>query len=253
MATLERDGLGLHYEIDGDARDSTPLLMTHGFSASGRMWSANVAALASGRQVITWDMRGHAESGAPDDPAQYGVEQSVGDMVSLLDAADARRAVLAGMSLGGYLSLAFCARHPERVAGLILVDTGPGFRRDEPREQWNANCERTATRLESGGAAALPPSPERGAHQGAHGLAHTARRVMAQHDGHVIASLAAIAVPTLVVVGADDTNFLAAADYMASHIAGARKVVLADAGHAANIDAADEFNAAVVEFLADVP
>jgi pimeloyl-ACP methyl ester carboxylesterase len=252
MATLQRDGLALHYDLHGDATDRAPLLLTHGFSASGRMWAANVDALASQRQVITWDMRGHAESETPDDSDAYGVEQSVGDMAALLDVAGAQRAVLCGMSLGGYLSLAFAARDPQRVAGLILVDTGPGFRRDEPREQWNANCERTATRLESGGAEALPSSPERGAHRSAVGLAHTARRVMAQHDGHVIESLAAVAVPTLVVVGADDTNFLAAADYMASHIAGARKVVLAGAGHAANIDAAPEFNAAVTEFLAGV-
>ena len=253
MATLQRDGLQLHYEIHGDATERAPLLLTHGFSASGGMWSPNVDALASGRQVITWDMRGHADSDTPDDPDAYGVEQSVGDMVALIKLVGAPRAVLAGMSLGGYLSLAFNGSHPERVAGLILVDTGPGFRRDEPREQWNAQCERTATRLESDGVDALPPSPERGAHGSVDGLAHTARRVMAQHDGHVIASLAAVTVPTLVVVGADDTNFLAAADYMASHIPGARQVVLAGAGHAANIDAADEFNAAVVEFLTDVP
>ena len=58
--------------------------------------------------------------------------------------------------------------------------------------------------------------------------------------------------PTLVVVGALDTNFLAAADYMAAKIPGARKVVLEGAGHAANIDAAEAFNAVVREFLEEI-
>jgi pimeloyl-ACP methyl ester carboxylesterase len=154
------------------------------------------------------------------------------------------------MSLGGYLSLAFHARHPERVAALILVDTGPGFRRDEPRQKWNAFAERTAAALERDGLAALRASPEVGKHREVIGLAHTARLVMTQRDRRVIDSLARI--PTLVVVGALDTNFLSAADYMAAKIPGARKIVLEGAGHAANIEAADAFNAAVREFLEEL-
>jgi pimeloyl-ACP methyl ester carboxylesterase len=75
---------------------------------------------------------------------------------------------------------------------------------------------------------------------------------MAQRDAHVIDSLGGIAVPTLIVVGDLDTNFLAAADYMAAKIPGARKVVLEKAGHAANIDAAAAFNAAAREFLEQI-
>src|SRR5205085_529768 len=144
------------------------------------------------------------------------------------------------------------ARHPERVAGLILVDTGPGFRRDEPRRQWNAFAERTATALERDGLAALSANPEVGEHREVTGLAHSARLVMAQRDAHVIDSLERIAVPTLVVVGALDANFLSAAEYMAAKVPGARKIVLEGAGHAANIEAADAFNAAASEFLEEI-
>ena len=249
MPYLAHDGVRLHYDLHGGPGDRPPLLLSHGFSASGRMWDLNVAALAGDREVLTWDMRGHARSDAPDDPAAYGVEQSVGDMVALLDVIDAKGAVLGGMSLGGYLSLAFHARHPERVAGLVLIDTGPGFRRDDPREQWNRFAERTAHALERDGHAALLASPEVGEHGDVHGLAHTARRVMAQRDALVIDSLERIAVPTLVIVGAEDRNFLSAADYMAAKIPGARKVALDGAGHAANIDAANAFNVVVGEFL----
>ena len=74
--------------------------------------------------------------------------------------------------------------------------------------------------------------------------------MLAQESGAVIASLPEIAVPTLVVVGDRDEPFLAASDYMAGKIPGARKAVIADAGHAANVDRPAAFNATVLEFLA---
>src|SRR6516225_12321252 len=226
MPFLHRGGIRIHYDVHGDPTDRPPLLLSHGFSASGHMWDRNVGALSGDRQVLTWDMRGHACSDSPRDPRDYGVGQSVEDMLMLLNFLDVPRAVLGGMSLGGYLSLAFHASHRERVAGLILVDTGPGFRREEPREQWNALTERRAAALERDGLAALPASPEVGEHRSAIGLGHTARFVMTQRDGQVIDSLEGIAIPTLVIVGALDTNFLSAADYMAAKIPGAGKIVL---------------------------
>src|SRR5262249_41030597 len=121
-----------------------------------------------------------------------------------------------------------------------------------PRREWNAFAERTAAGLERDGLAALRSSPEVARHRDATGLAHTARLVMAQRDAHVIDSLEGVAVPTLGVVGEVDANFLSPADYMAAKIPGAHKVVLEKAGHAANIEAADAFNAAVCDFLEKV-
>jgi pimeloyl-ACP methyl ester carboxylesterase len=74
--------------------------------------------------------------------------------------------------------------------------------------------------------------------------------MLTQQDASVISSLRDISVPTLVLVGADDTNFLAAADYMATAIRQAEKVIVPGAGHAANIDQPSAFNDAVVDFLA---
>jgi pimeloyl-ACP methyl ester carboxylesterase len=73
--------------------------------------------------------------------------------------------------------------------------------------------------------------------------------MLTQRDAQVINSLPDIAVPSLVVVGADDAPFLAAANYMAAKIPGAQKVVIPNAGHAANIDQPDAFNRAVLAFL----
>ena len=252
MPFLHSGSTRIHYDVHGEPTGRPPLLLSHGFCASGRMWDRNVGALAGDRQVLTWDMRGHARSDCPAELSEYGVEQSIQDMLLLRGVLDVPRVVLGGMSLGGYLSLAFHVRHPELVAALILVDTGPGFRRDEPRQELNAFAERTAAALERDGLAALPTGREVGNHRDAIGLANTARLVVAQHDAHVFDSLQGIAVPTLVVVGARDTRFLSAADCMAAKIPGARKVVLEGAGHAANIDAAEAFNTVIREFLEEI-
>ena len=115
MSVLDRGGARIHYDVHGEPGGREPLLLSHGFSASGRMWDRNVGALCGERRVVTWDMRGHARSDSPEDPSEYGVAESVEDMRALLDLLGAPRAVLGGMSLGGYVSLAFHARHPERA------------------------------------------------------------------------------------------------------------------------------------------
>ncbi|POY04540.1 alpha/beta hydrolase [Mycobacterium kansasii] len=214
------------------------------------MWEPNVDALSVDRPVIVWDQRGHGSSDAPDDIDAYSEQLGVADMAAILDAAGTDRAVLGGMSLGGYLSLAFHLVHPQRVAALVLVDTGPGYRNDEARAKWNAWVERRARQLERGGAPAdVSPELTQAVHEHPEGLPRAARGVMAQKDARVITSLDSITVPTLVIVGAQDTDYLAAADYMARKIPTARKVVIENARHAANMDQPEAFNIAVREFL----
>ena len=77
--------------------------------------------------------------------------------------------------------------------------------------------------------------------------------MLAQADDRIIAALDRIAVPTLVLVGADDKHFLAAADYMARKIPGARRVTIPDAGHASNLHQPALFSRAVTDFLAGLP
>ena len=251
MSSLDRDGVRIAYGVHGEGGEGLPLLLSHGFASSSAMWSPNVGAIAADRPVVTWDVRGHGASDSPEDPGRYTESASVDDMAAVLDACGIERAAVGGLSLGGYLSLAFHARHPERVDALLLFDTGPGYRSAAPREQWNRWAIAQAEAFEAEGLAALSSSSEvqRGDHDPV-GLSRAARGILVQTTSAVIDSLASIHVPTLVVVGAEDRPFLAAADYLASRIPGAHKVVLEGAGHASNLDQPDAFNEAVIDFLA---
>jgi pimeloyl-ACP methyl ester carboxylesterase len=248
MAEVSRDGVRISYDVAGSGR---PVLLSNGYSATAEMWRGQVDALTDRYTVITWDMRGHGRSDSPENLSLYSEAMTVGDMVAILDACGVTDAVIGGLSLGGYMSLAFNCVAPARVRALMLFDTGPGYRKDEPRNGWNDMAHRRAASFEKRGLEALGSSSEVrvSTHRSAQGLANAARGMLVQHDAHVIDSLPGIAVPTLVLVGADDAQFIAPTDYMAAKIPGATKVVIPGAGHAANIDQPALFNEAVSEFL----
>lgn len=253
MPRINRYGVGIHYEVHGDG---PPLLLTHGYSSTSAMWHGQIDALAREHTLILWDMRGHGQSDYPNDPAAYSEALTVGDMAAILDAGGARRAIIGGLSLGGYMSLAFYRAHPARTRALLIIDTGPGFKKDDAREAWNARALATADRLDREGLDVLKSATrERAAasHRDARGLALAARGMLTQRDARVMELLPDIKVPSLIVVGADDTPFLAASDYMAAKIPGAQKVVIPAAGHAVNIDQPKAFVDAVVPFLKNLP
>ena len=108
-----------------------------------------------------------------------------------------------------------------------------------------------AERLEKEGLAALGPSDEvrMAQHRSADGLARAARGMLTQVDSRVINSLETIGVPTLVLVGAEDKNFLNAIDYIAKKIPGSTKVVIPEAGHAAKLHQPEKFNEAMERFI----
>ena len=249
MPKLDRDGVKIYYEVHGSG---PPLILTHGYSSASTMWQGQIEALAKRHRLILWDMRGHGQSDYPDDPAAYSEALTVGDIAALLDEVGAAKAIVGGLSLGGYMSLAFYRAHPERVSALLIIDTGPGFKKDDAREVWNERARATADRFDREGLDVLKSaSRERStvSHRDASGLARAARGMLTQRDAKVIEVLPEIKVPSLVVVGADDTPFLAASDYMAAKIPGARKAVIPAAGHAVNIDQPQAFIEAVMPFL----
>jgi len=247
MPVLQRDGVEIFFETKGSG---PAILLTHGYSATSKMWAGQLEALSDNHTVIAWDLRGHGQSGSPEDGALYREALTVADIAAILDANGFDKAVIGGLSLGGYMSLAFHAARPERVSGLLIIDCGPGYKRDEPREAWNKQARERGDDIERNGVAALGGGSAGVRHKDVGGLVHAARNMLTQHDARIIESLPNVVVPTLVVAGANDKPFLAATDYMAGKIPGAEKLIIPSAGHVVNMDQPDAFNAGILKFLA---
>ncbi len=248
------NGVEIYYEEHGRG---SPLLLLHGYAGTTEMWQPQGEAFSTSHRVVIYDMRGHGRSDAPESIKDYSVDIVVEDQCQLLRHLGIERCVVGGLSLGGYVTLRFHAAHPEMVSGLVLADTGPGYR--SPRggmERWNRTRLEMAEVLSKRGVEGYIESgftqqtyysgPEVMRRHQAHGLANVSLGVMI---GPVMPALDEIAAPTLIVCGDRDDDFLPAADYMERHIAGAEKAILKGAGHAANMDQPEAFNAAVLGFL----
>ena len=147
MPKLTRDGVELYYEVHGEGvrRPPHPRLFVQ-LAHVGRPGRAVLQALQA-------DHLGHAGPRAsptiPADQGYYSEAHTVADMAAILDAVGAEKAVVGGLSLGGYMSLAFHLRvHPERTRALLIIDTGPGYKKDEARAGWNATAIKRAERYE---------------------------------------------------------------------------------------------------------
>src|ERR1700676_5447342 len=177
MPKINRDGVSLYFEVHGSG---PPLLLTHGYSSTSQMWQGRIEAWSKHHKLVLWDMRGHGRSDYPDDPAAYSEALTVADMAALLDEVGAEAAIVGGLSLGGYMSLAFYRAHPDRVRALLIIDTGPGFKKDDAREAWNKRAHETGDRFEREGLAVLKSlSRERSdvSHPNAAALARPARGI----------------------------------------------------------------------------
>src|SRR5258708_21212053 len=94
------------------------------------MWQGQIEALSKGHKLVVWDMRGHGRSDYPDDPAAYSEALTVADLAALLDEVGVHSAIVGGLSLGGYMSLAFYLAPPERGRPLLIFHTRPGLNKD---------------------------------------------------------------------------------------------------------------------------
>src|SRR3977135_1486041 len=140
MPKISRDGVNIYYEVHGSG---LPLLLTHGYSSTSGMWQGQVAALSKHHKLVLWDMRGHGQSDYPSDPAADSEALTVADMEALLDEVGAGKAIVGGLSLGGYMSLAFYRSHPDRGGAPLIIETGPGFKKDDAGEAWNKRAHDT--------------------------------------------------------------------------------------------------------------
>ncbi|MEE1565090.1 MAG: alpha/beta hydrolase [Acidimicrobiales bacterium] len=227
--TTSTDGTEIAVEHRGPktGNHAMRLVCTTGWANERSVWNAIADDLSADHAVSTWDLRGHGGSGTPP-PGSYSREHALDDLSTVLDEAG-RPAVLVGHSLGGYLSLAHTLSHPDDVAALVLIATGPGFRKPEAREEWNASVMAAAEKLD------LAP-----------GVAELSLHV----DAQVIDNLAEITCPVLVLLGERDRRFAASANLFERDLDVRATVVVPDQGHMVHVKAAAECVAAIREFTA---
>lgn len=248
------NGINLYCEDNGSG---FPVLFSHGYSGTTRSWEGQVAALSEKYRFITYDMRGHGQTDSPDSLSKYTLDIVVEDIYQLLRYLGIQKAVIGGLSLGGYLTLHFYHQHPDMTAAIIFMDTGPGYRTPEKARDWNQTRLDCARVLETQGMKGFIESEYSAADyytrlevmikHNPTGLANISRGVMINPWGLDI--LPTIKVPALIVCGDNDTAFLPATNYMAQKIPGARKAIIADAGHGVNIDQPQVFATTVLDFL----
>jgi 2-succinyl-6-hydroxy-2,4-cyclohexadiene-1-carboxylate synthase len=270
VSVIAADGVRLHAEAHGHG---IPLLLSCAYCTTHENFRPQVEPLVrAGARVVLWDYRGHGRSEAPADPEAYSMARVVDDLGRVLDwAAPDEPGVLGGLSFGGLASLHLTLARPERVRGLVLVASGPGFKQPAAQARWEAMVERTAAFVEERGLEAFVASrasatlvgshPERPAAraaaraiaaQDARGLALFGRRVSGLAPP-VVDELARIRVPTLILVGEHDEAYHRAAEVMEARIPAARRVVVPGAGHILNLEAPEAFDRLVAEFLAALP
>jgi pimeloyl-ACP methyl ester carboxylesterase len=259
----EMDEPTLHVEAEGAG---PVLVLGHGFGGSARNFRAQSRALAAVARVVRFDARGHARSAAPSESDAYTPATFVADLGRVLDGEGVARAVVGGLSMGAGIALRFALAHPERTRGLVLAAFPAGA--GSPGG-YAAVAGRFADRIEADGldaagaefvwgpSSGLDAAGAKLVRQGflehpPHAMAHVLRGVIAvQPDVVTLApAVAALAVPTLVVVGARDRMSLAASRALAAALPSARLVEIPDAGHLVNLAQTAAFNAAVAEFLA---
>ncbi|MGZ4683979.1 MAG: alpha/beta fold hydrolase [Acidimicrobiales bacterium] len=261
MATAAVNGARIAYDDTGG--DGPPVVLAHGFLMDRSMFAPQVEALAPSHRVITWDERGFGETEYDGEPFTYW--DGASDCLGLLDHLDIRRAVIGGMSQGGFIALRVALMAPERVRGLILLDSQAGTEDPEVAplyqgmiDDWVANG--PSTDLTTATASIILGHPELDA-------AWTERWVnrpqaALRQPGTTLLTrdsiwdrLGEISAPALVVHGTADAAIgMDKAERLASGLSGCDGVVCIEGGtHAANLTHPDDVNAAVLAFLAGLP
>lgn len=257
MASFERDGVEIHYEDTGG--DGPPILWSHGFLMDHTMFDAQVDGLP-GYRHIRWDERGFGRTHATG-PFTYW--DSAEDAIALLDHLGVDRAVLAGMSQGGFLSLRAALAHPDRVRALILIDTQSGTEDPENLESYRGMVDAVANGDEETRSAVFDIVG--GLIIGEPGLQEEWKaRWMAMEPSRIVDPggalldrdditdrMGEISCPALIVHGTADSAIpMERAELLRANLGDCRDLVpIEGAAHAPNMTHPDEVNAHIARFL----
>jgi 3-oxoadipate enol-lactonase len=255
MSLAEVNGQHIFYTDSGG--DGAAVIFSHGFLMDGSMFDAQVAALRSEFRCVTWDERGHGGTPALG-PFTYW--DSADDALALLTLLGIEAATFVGMSQGGFLSLRAALRAPARVRALVLVDTQSGLEDPEALplysalyDEWMANgpgaVQEAVASITLG--EGIERAPWYAKWEAADRTSFTeAFRALVDRD-EITARLAEIAQPTLIIHGSDDAAIpMWRAEQLRDGLPGVRDlVVVAGAGHAANMSQPEKVNEILLAFL----
>ena len=253
---------GVAYDDTGEGR---PVVFVHGFPHHRKLWAPQVRALSGHSRVIALDLPGFGES---DMPERFGIDAWADGLARFLDALGVERAIIAGLSMGGYITLAFWRLHRDRVIALVLADTRAGADTEEGKQKRRETIQ--LARREGPPAVAralLPGMVGKSTREREPSVVATMRAMLesASVDSIVGAceammnradatsALATIDVPTLIVVGEEDV-LTPPKESQAMHaaISGSRLEIIPAAGHVSNVERPAAFNQVISEFLARV-
>jgi pimeloyl-ACP methyl ester carboxylesterase len=252
-----------------DAGRGTPVVLLHGFPFNRLMWREQARALGETCRVIAPDLRGQGATSPGETRGAATMEEMAADVAALLDELNVGRAVVGGLSMGGYVALAFCRAFPERVGALVLADTRAGNDTDDARRTREETARRALAEGMAPIADAMLPKllsvrtrerrPETVARVREMMLATSPEGAAAALRGMALRRdqtdlLPEIEVPTLIVVGREDAvTPPAEAESLRDKIKGARLSIVEGAGHLSNVERPEEFNLALVDFLRGLP
>jgi len=256
----EINGINIGYSDEGAGE---PVIFIHAFPLGQAMWDKQVAAIKDRYRAITIDLRGFGDSDAPE--GVYEISQMADDVRELMRRLSIEKATLVGISMGGYVSFAFYRAYPESVRAMVLADTRAGADTEEGRER----REKAAEKAEREGARAIADDmipmffTDATIEQRAdivqrtrtiieanspRAIAAAQRGMAARFDSNDL--LSTMNFPVLVIVGSEDKlTPVKDAEAMTAAIPGAELRVIKGASHISNMERAEEFNAALKDFL----
>lgn len=265
------DGVGLHVEEVGEG---TPILFIHEFGGNHESWEPQLRFFSRRHRCITYAARGYPPSDVPDEVERYSQAIAVADAVSVLDGLGIAKAHIVGLSMGGFATVHFGLRHPDRALSLTVAGAGYGCEK-EHEEYFRGVSLEVAARFESDGARAFAPVYAEGASRvqfqakdprgwrefadrlATHsdtGAALTMRGVQARRPSFwdLEDELKAMDVPTLVIVGDEDDHCLQPGIFLKKTIPACGLSVFPKTGHTLNLEEPAWFNALLAEFIAQV-
>lgn len=250
----------LAYELHGPA-DGRAVVLLHPFPFDRRFFRDCALVQGEHHRIVVPDLRGFGESALPE--GGFSVADLADDLAELLDTLRIERAVVGGLSLGGYVALALAARHRHRLSGLILADTKASA---DPEAARLARADSIALVRTAGVSAYVDKQlPRLVAASASDELRAQVRMLAAQPAAAVVAGLEAlrdrpdrtaelpaVTCPTMIIVGSEDVlTPPAEAEAMSAAIKGALLVCIPGAGHLTSLEAPLAFNTAVAAFLGD--